>query len=121
MLLLVIVALALATAQIVLAMKMKEGREWARFALTILVGSPWCWQSSAAGVADGRARRKTAGLHHQPGGDVLMWLPNAQAWFAANRGRTGLPPTGNLRIVAAPGHPRRHRSATKRLEKTSPE
>ncbi len=86
-LLLVIVALALATAQIVLAMKMKEGREWARFALTILVGLSLVLTLISAGVADGRGGGSLPGFIISLVATVLMWLPNAQAWFVANRGR----------------------------------
>ena len=86
-LLLVIVALALATAQIVLAMKMKEGREWARFALTILVGLSLVLTLISAGVADGRGGGSLPGFINSLVATVLMWLPNAQAWFVANRGR----------------------------------
>lgn len=86
-LLLVIVALALATAQIVLAMKMKEGREWARFALTILVGLSLVLTLISAGVTDGRGGGSLPGFIISLVATVLMWLPNAQAWFVANRGR----------------------------------
>jgi hypothetical protein len=86
-LLLVIVALALATAQIILAMKMKEGREWARFALTILVGISLVLALISSGVADGRGGGNLPGFLISLVATVLMWLPNAQAWFVANRGR----------------------------------
>ncbi|MFF2245447.1 hypothetical protein ACFVTM_14835 [Arthrobacter sp. NPDC058130] len=86
-LVLVIVALALATAQILLAMKMKEGREWARFALTILVGISLVLAVISAGVADGRGGGSLPGFLISLVATVLMWLPNSQAWFVANRGR----------------------------------
>ena len=86
-LLLVLVALALSTAQIILAMKMKEGREWARFALTIVAGISLVLAVLSAGVADGRAGGSWPGFVISLVATVLMWLPNSQAWFAANRGR----------------------------------
>jgi len=86
-LLLVLVALGLAAAEIVLAMKLKEGREWARLALSI-----------AAGVSLLLALVSTSFRSGQDGNwlgfvislvaTVLMWVPNSQNWFAAARGRT---------------------------------
>jgi len=86
-LLLVLVAFALATAQIILAMKMKEGREWARLALTILAGLSLLLALISAGVADGRGGGSVPGFIISLVATVLMWLPNSQAWFVAQRGR----------------------------------
>ena len=86
-LLLVLVALALAAAQIVLAMKMKEGREWARFALTIVAGVSLVLAIISASAADGRVGGNWLGFLISLAATVLMWLPNSQAWFAAVRGR----------------------------------
>jgi hypothetical protein len=86
-LLLVLVALALAAAQIILAMKMKEGREWARFALTILAGISLLLTFVSASAADGRSGSSWPGFIISLAATVLMWLPNSQAWFASLRGR----------------------------------
>jgi len=86
-LVLVLVALALATAQIILAMKMKEGREWARFALTIVAGISLVLTIVSASLAEGRGGGNMLGFVISLVATVLMWLPNPQAWFAAQRGR----------------------------------
>jgi hypothetical protein len=86
-LLLVLVALALAAAQIILAMKMKEGREWARFALTILAGVSLLLTFISASTTDGRSGGSWPGFIISLAATVLMWLPNSQAWFASLRGR----------------------------------
>jgi hypothetical protein len=86
-LLLVLVALALAAAQIILAMKMKEGREWARFALTILAGVSLLLTVISASATDGRSGSSWPGFIISLAATVLMWLPNSQAWFASLRGR----------------------------------
>ncbi|MEC5179790.1 hypothetical protein [Arthrobacter sp. CG_A4] len=85
-LLLALVALALAAAQIVLAMKMKEGHEWARFALTIVAGISLLLNIISAGAVDGRGTN-WSGFLISLAATVLMWLPNSQAWFASVRGR----------------------------------
>ncbi len=86
-LLLVLIALAIASAQIVLAMKMKEGREWARFALTIIAGISLILVLVNAGAVDGRGGGNWMSFLISLVATVLMWLPNAQAWFAAQRGQ----------------------------------
>jgi hypothetical protein len=84
---LVLVALALSGAQVVLAMKMKEGREWARFALTIVAGISLLLAILNTSAADGRGAGSWPGFTISLVAAVLMWLPNSQAWFASLRGR----------------------------------
>lgn len=84
-LLLVLVALALSGAQIVLAMQMKEGREWARFALTVVAGVSLLLSIISLGFADGRGGNGLGFLASLVA-TVLMWVPNSQSWFAAVRG-----------------------------------
>lgn len=84
-LLLVLVALALSGAQIVLAMQMKEGREWARFALTVIAGVSLLLSVISLGFADGRGGNGLGFLASLVA-TVLMWVPNSQSWFAAVRG-----------------------------------
>jgi len=84
LLLLVLVALALAGAQITLAMKMKEGWEWARFALTIAAGVSLVLAALSTGVAGGGS---WPGFVISLAATVLMWLPNSQPWFTADKGR----------------------------------
>ena len=86
-LLLVLLALALAAAQVILAMKMKEGREWARFALTIVAGISLLLAILNANAADGRGGGSWPSFIISLVATVLMWLPNSQAWFASLRGR----------------------------------
>jgi hypothetical protein len=87
-LLLVLVALVLAAAQVILAMKMKEGREWARFALTIVAGISLVLAIINTSAADGRGGGNWPSFIVSLAAAVLMWLPNSQAWFARLRGRT---------------------------------
>ena len=86
-LLLVLVALALAAAQVILAMKMKEGREWARFALTIVAGISLLLAILNASAADGRGGGSWPSFILSLVATVLMWLPNSLAWFTSLRGR----------------------------------
>ena len=86
-LLLVLVALALSGAQIILAMKMKEGHEWARFALTIVAGISLLLAILNTSAAEGRGGGSWPSFTISLVAAVLMWLPNSQAWFASLRGR----------------------------------
>ena len=86
-LLLVLVALALSGAQVILAMKMKEGREWARFALTIIAGISLLLAILNTSAADGRGSGDWPSFAISLVATVLMWLPNSQSWFASLRGR----------------------------------
>jgi hypothetical protein len=85
-LLLVLVALALAAAQIVLGLKMKEGREWARLALTIVAGVSLVLALISSSVGGGLGNN-WIGFLISAAATVLMWLPNSQAWFTAAKGR----------------------------------
>jgi hypothetical protein len=85
--LLVLVALALAAAQVILAMKMKEGREWARFALTIVAGISVILAIINVSAADGRGGGGWPSVLISLVATVLMWLPKSQAWLAGHRGR----------------------------------
>lgn len=87
-LLLVLAALALAAAQVVLAMKMKEGREWARFALTVVAGISLLLAIINTSAAEGRGGGSWPGFIISLAATVLMWTPSSQAWFAGVRGRT---------------------------------
>ena len=86
-LLLVLVALALAAAQVILAMKMKEGREWARFALTIVAGISLLLAILNTSAAEGRGGGSWPSFIISLVAAALMWMPNSQAWFASLRGR----------------------------------
>ncbi|BCW68241.1 hypothetical protein NicSoilB4_30040 [Arthrobacter sp. NicSoilB4] len=86
-LLLVLVALTLAAAQVILAMKMKEGREWARFALTIVAGISLLLAILNDSAADGRGGGSWPSFIISLVATVLMWLPKSQAWFESLRGR----------------------------------
>ena len=84
-LLLVLVALALAAAQVILSMKMKEGHEWARFALTAVAGISLVLAILNASAADGRGGGSWQGFLVSLVAVVLMWMPKSQAWFASLR------------------------------------
>ena len=84
--LLVVVSLVLSAAQIVLAMKMKEGREWARLALTIIAGVSLLQSIISSSMVGGQGAN-WFGFITGLVATVLMWVPNSQSWFAAVRGR----------------------------------
>jgi hypothetical protein len=85
-LLLVLVALAIAAAQIVLVLRMKEGKEWARLALTIVAGVSLVL-AVIGGSVGGGIGNNWLGFLISAAATVLMWVPNSQAWFAAVKGR----------------------------------
>ncbi|OFI37241.1 hypothetical protein BIU82_09120 [Arthrobacter sp. SW1] len=88
LLILVLVSLVLAAAQVILAMKMKEGKEWARLALTVLVGVGLVLSiiSSASAGDLGGGGGGWFGFIVGLAAAVLMWLPNSQAWFKSVKG-----------------------------------
>lgn len=83
---LVVVALVLSGAQIVLAMKMKEGREWARLALTIIAGVALLQSIISSSIVGGQGAN-WFGFLTSLVATILMWVPTSQSWFAAVRGR----------------------------------
>jgi hypothetical protein len=83
---LVVVALVLSGAQIVLAMKMKEGREWARLALTIIAGVSLLQSIISSSIVGGQGAN-WFGFLTSLVATILMWVPTSQSWFAAVRGR----------------------------------
>ena len=84
-LVLALLGIVLAAAQVVLAMRMKEGKQWARLALTVLTGVSLLLSLLALG-GDGGAN--FFGFVVAAVATVLMWLPNTQAWFQRVAGRT---------------------------------
>ena len=84
-LLLVLIALVMAAAQIVFAMKMKEGKEWARLALTVIAGISLILSIAAGAIANGQGNN-WFGFVISVVATVLMWLPNSQAWFKSAKG-----------------------------------
>ncbi|GAB3560506.1 hypothetical protein GCM10027405_10400 [Arthrobacter alkaliphilus] len=84
-LLLVLIALVVAAAQIVFAMKMKEGMEWARLALTVIAAISLILSIVGGAMARGQGSN-WFGFVISLVATVLMWLPNSQAWFKSARG-----------------------------------
>lgn len=83
-LLLVLFGAALSGAQIVLAMTMKEGREWARLALTAVTGASLLLTIISVSFTDGRGG-SGLNLLASLAATVLMWVPGSQRWFVASR------------------------------------
>jgi len=87
-LVLVLVALVLAAAQIVLALRMKEGKEWARLALTIVAGISLVLAIINGASMGGQGGGNWFGFVIALVATVLMWLPNSQLWFKSVKGAT---------------------------------
>jgi hypothetical protein len=85
-LLLMLLAAAVGAAQIVFALRMKEGKQWARLALTVLTGVTLLLAliNLAMGVGQGG---NWAGFVISLAATILLWLPNSQAWFEAVRNK----------------------------------
>ncbi|WP_461172423.1 hypothetical protein M1D93_15715 [Arthrobacter sp. Z1-9] len=81
-LLLMLLAAAVGAAQIIFALRMKEGKQWARLALTILTGITLVLALVNLAMRVGQGGN-WAGFLISLAATVLLWLPNAQAWFAA--------------------------------------
>ena len=86
-LLLLLLAAAVGTAQIILVLKMKDGRLWARLALTVLTGVTALLAVANGLMGVGQGGNWT-GFLISLGATVLMWLPRSQAWFASMHGNT---------------------------------
>jgi hypothetical protein len=85
-LLLVLCGASLSGAQIVLAMNMKEGREWARLTLAAVAGAFLLLTVVSLSFTDGRGGNGFGFLASLTA-TVLMWFPASRRWFAAGRGR----------------------------------
>ncbi len=83
-LLLVLIALVVAAAQIVFAMKMKEGKEWARLGLTVIAGVSLILSIVGGAMANGQSNNWFSFVISLIA-TILMWLPNSQAWFKTAR------------------------------------
>ena len=87
-LLLMLLAAAVGAAQIVFALKMKDGRQWARLALTVLTGVTLVLALVNLAMRVGQGGN-WAGFLISLTATVLLWLPRSQAWFAAAGSRSG--------------------------------
>ncbi|WP_457973793.1 hypothetical protein [Arthrobacter sp. D1-17] len=85
-LLLVLFGAALSSVQIVLAITLKEGREWARLALTAVAGVSLLLTIISLSFTDGRGGSGFSFLASLTA-TVLMWSPGSRRWFAAARVR----------------------------------
>ncbi|WP_255405307.1 hypothetical protein [Sinomonas sp. R1AF57] len=78
LLVLVLIGLVLAAAQVILAMKMKEGRQWARLALSGVAALNLILAIMASG---GNGGPNWFGALVSVTAAVLMWVPTSRAWF----------------------------------------
>jgi hypothetical protein len=86
-------ASAVGVAQLVFALQMKQGKQWARIALTILAGIILSLVLANAAMGVGQAGN-WAGFLVSLVAAVLLWLPRPQAWFALQGHRPQRPGTG---------------------------
>jgi hypothetical protein len=77
-----LLAAAVGTAQIVFALRMKEGKQWARLALTLLTAVTLLLALANLAMRVGQGGNWAAFLISLAA-TVLLWLPRSQAWFAA--------------------------------------
>lgn len=84
---LMLLAAAVGVAQMVLAVRMKAGRNWARLALTALSAAILVLAVANAAIGTGQAGNWIAFLVSLVAA-VLLWLPGSRAFFAA-AGRRG--------------------------------
>ncbi len=87
---LILLSLAVFPVQVILAMKMKEGKEWARLALTIVAVISLLLTIFGAVNAGGYGMGLGGnwfGFLVSAVAVVLMWLPNSQLWFKAVKGQ----------------------------------
>jgi glucose-6-phosphate-specific signal transduction histidine kinase len=87
-LLLMLLAATVGTAQIIFAWRMKEGKQWARLALTVLTAVALALALANLVMRVGQGGN-WAGFLISLAATVLLWLPRSQAWFAAASSRRG--------------------------------
>jgi hypothetical protein len=83
-LLLMLLAATVGTAQIIFALRMKEGKQWARLALTVLTAVTLVLALANLAMRVGQGGN-WAGFLISLAATVLLWLPRSQAWFAGAR------------------------------------
>jgi hypothetical protein len=84
----VLLAASVGTAQIIFALRMKAGRQWARLALTVLTAVTLVLALANLAMRVGQGGN-WAGFLISLAATVLLWLPRSQAWFAAAGSRSG--------------------------------
>jgi glucose-6-phosphate-specific signal transduction histidine kinase len=85
---LMLLAAAVGTAQIIFALRMKEGKQWARLALTVLTAVALALALANLAMRVGQGGN-WAGFLISLAATVLLWLPRSQEWFAAARSGRG--------------------------------